>query len=60
MLVHGQYAYVTDVISHCAFVFTIDGEYVISFGQKGQKEGDFNSSCYIYVNRWFHLCLSLS
>jgi len=31
------------------FVFTTDGEYVTSFGQKGQ-EGDFNLPCYIYVD----------
>ena len=27
--------------SYCAFVFTTDGEYVTTFGQNGQKEGDF-------------------
>ena len=47
--VHGQYVYMTDTISHCVFVFTTDGEYVTSFGQEGQKEGDFNCPCYIYV-----------
>ena len=48
--VHCQYVYVSDTITHCVLVFTTDGEYVTSFGQKGQKEGDFNWPCYIYVN----------
>ena len=50
LCVRGQYVYVTDTKSHCVFVFTTDGEYVTSFGQEGQKEGDFNWPCYIYVN----------
>ena len=50
LCVHGQYVYVTDVTSHCVFVFTTDGEYVTSFGQRGQKEGDFDFPCYIYVD----------
>ena len=50
LCVHGQYVYVTDITSHCVFVFTTDGEYVTSFGQKGHKEGDFNSPYYIYVD----------
>ena len=49
--VHGQYVYVTDTKSHCVFVFTTDGEYVTSFGQKGQKEGDFDWPCYVYVDK---------
>ena len=50
LCVHGQYVYVTDVTSHCVFVFTTDGEYVTSFGQRGQKEGDFHCPYYIYVD----------
>ena len=51
LCVHGQYLYVTDTISHCVFVFTTDGEeYVTSFGQKGQKEGNFNHPYHIYVD----------
>ena len=37
LCVHGQYVYVTDVTSHCVFVFTTDGRYVTSFGQTYQK-----------------------
>ena len=48
--IHGQYVYVTDRTSHCVFVFTTDGDYVTLFGQKGQKEGDFNCPCYVYVD----------
>ena len=50
LCVHGQYVYVTDTNSHCVFVFTTDGEYVTSFGQEGQEEGDFNYPFYIYVD----------
>ena len=50
LCVHGQYVYVTDIRSHRVFVFTTDGEYVTSFGQPGQKEGDFDWPCYIYVD----------
>ena len=50
LCVHGQYVYVTDVNSHCVFVFTTDGEYVTLFGQKGQKEGDFDYPYYIYID----------
>ena len=58
LCVHGQYVYVTDTKSHCVFVFTTDGEYVTSFGQKGQKEGDFNWPCFIYVdsNSFVYVC----
>ena len=50
LCVHGQYVYVTDVISHCVFVFTTDGEYVTSFSLQGQKEGDFNYPYYVCVD----------
>ena len=58
LCVHGQYVYVTDTISHCVFVFTTDGEYVTSFGQKGQKVGDFNWPCYIYIDSNGFICIS--
>ena len=50
LCVHGQYVYVTCINSHCVFVFTTDGEYVTSFGQRGEKEGDFYHSYHIYVD----------
>ena len=50
LCVHGQYVYVTDTSSHCVFVLNTDGEYVTSFGQNGQKEGDFNLPYYICVD----------
>jgi len=43
--------YVTDVTSHCVFVFTTDGEYVTSFSQEGQEEGHLNHPYYIYVDK---------
>ena len=45
--------YVTDVTSHCMFMFTTDGKYVTSFGQRGQKDGDFNCPGYIVDNSNF-------
>ena len=50
--------YVTNVTNHCVFVFTTDGEYVTSFGRKGQEEGDFNYPVYICVdnNGFIYVC----
>ena len=45
-----MYTYVTDINSHCVFVFTTDDEYVTSFDLKGQKEGDFYYPFYFYVD----------
>ena len=38
----GQYVYVTDYGNHNISVFTTEGEYVTSFGQKGSKDGEFH------------------
>ena len=46
--VSGQYVYVTDITIQCVSVFTTDGVYVTSFGQHGNKEGDFN---YLYIDK---------
>jgi len=51
LCVHGQYLYVTEVSGHCVFVFTTNGEFVASFGQKGKKKGDFNRPVGIHVDR---------
>ena len=40
--VYGQYVYVTDYGNHNISVFTTDGEYTTSFGQKGSKDGEFH------------------
>ena len=40
----------TDINSHCVFVFTTDDEYVTSFGQPGQEEGDFDWPSYVHVD----------
>ena len=49
--VSGQYVYVTDIINHCVSVFTTDGVYVTSFGQYGNKEGDFNLPYYFCIDK---------
>ena len=49
LCLHGQYVYITDK-TNCVFVFTTHGEFVTSFGQKGQKEGDFHYPLYIHVD----------
>ena len=38
----------TDTTNNCVAVFTIDDAYVTSFGQHGNKEGDFNRPYYLY------------
>ena len=50
LCVRGQYVYVTDIDGHCVFVFTTDGEYVTSFGQKGQEKGDFYFPYYFCID----------
>ena len=37
--VAGQYVYVTDYSNNNISIFTIEGEHVTSFGQRGAKEG---------------------
>ena len=50
--------YVTEVTSHCVFVFTTDGKYVASFGQKGKKEGDFNMSAHVLLDKDGFVCVT--
>ena len=40
--VAGQYVYVADLYNHKLAVFTTEGKYVTSFGQRGGSEGDFD------------------
>ena len=49
--VSGQYVYVTDIANHCVSVFTTDDVYVTSFGQRGDKEGDFNHPYLMYIDK---------
>ena len=42
LCVSGHYVYVCSGCSYNILVFTIDGVYVTSFGQRGNNEGDFN------------------
>ena len=42
LCVSGHYVYVCNVGSFNISVFTTDGVYVTSFGQRGSNEGDFN------------------
>ena len=39
----------TDSSNHCVSVFTCDGVYVTSSGQRGNKEGDFSGPHYLYI-----------
>ena len=43
--------YVADITIHCVSVFTIDGVYVTSFGQRGNKEGDLSGPYYLYIDK---------
>ena len=49
--ISGQYVYVTDTTNQCVSVFTTDGAYVTSFGQLGNKEGDFSGPHYLYIDK---------
>ena len=50
LCVHHQYVYVADVSRHCIRVFTTDGGYVTSFGQRGQERGQFCWPSFVYVD----------
>ena len=39
--ISGEYVYVCNCTGHNVSVFTTSGEYVTSFGQKGNNEGEF-------------------
>ena len=47
----GQYVYVADRGGDCVSVFTTEGGYVTSFGQRGGNEDDFNSPKGVCVDK---------
>lgn len=49
--VFGQYVYVTDNINHNLTIFTIEGEYVTSFGREGEETGNFENPWDVCVDR---------
>ena len=53
-----KYVYVSDHIGHCIVVYETSGQFVTSFGGRGQKKGQFNSP-YCIVSRadsFIHIC----
>ena len=58
LCVSGHYVYVCNtayVICNIS-VFTTDGVYVSSFGQRGSNEGDFNYPHSVCRSRWICVC----
>ena len=58
LLIDDKYVYVSNVRGHCIVVYETSGQYVTSFGRRGQKVGDFSSpfcitSC---VDGFIHVC----
>ena len=49
--VAGQSVYVTDGCLDSVSVFSTEGAYVTSFGQRGSEEGCFDSPCGLCVDR---------
>ena len=58
LLIADKYVYVSDFRGHCIVVYETSGQYVTSFGRRGQNEGDFScpfciTSC---VDGFIHVC----
>ena len=58
LLIADKYVYVSDISGHCIVVFETLGQYVTSFGRRGQNEGEFQypyciTSC---VDGFIHVC----
>ena len=58
LLIADKYVYVSDVIGDCIVVYETSGQYVTSFGRRGQNEGEFScpfciTSC---VDGFIHVC----
>ena len=49
--VAGEYVYVTNRDSHTLAVYTTEGVYVLSLGQYGRKEGQFNIPTGVVVDK---------
>ena len=57
-----KYVYVSDYIGYCIVVYETSGQFVTSFGRRGQKEGEFQyphciTSCadgFIHVCDWYN------
>ena len=58
LLIADKYVYVSDIIGHCIVVYETSGQYVTSFGGRGENEGEFRrpvciTSC---VDGFIHVC----
>ena len=58
LLIADKYVYVSDMRGHCIVVYETSGQYVTSFGRRGQNEGEFYgpvciTSC---VGGFIHVC----
>ena len=48
--ISGEYVYVCNYNGHNVSVFTTSGDYVTSFGQEGNKEGEFTNPLSLTVD----------
>ena len=58
LVIADKYVYVSDVSGHCIVVYESFGQYITSFGRRGQNEGEFRgpfciTSC---VDGFIHVC----
>ena len=58
LLIADKYVYVSDTSGHCIVVYETSGQYVTSFGGRGENEGEFDrpycvTSC---VDGFIHIC----
>ena len=52
---YDKYLIVSDAREHCIKVFDINGNFLYKFGNKGNRDGEFNSPCFLSVNKAGHL-----
>ena len=52
---YDKYLIVSDAGEHCIKVFDINGNFLYKFGNKGNRDGEFNSPCFLSVNKAGHL-----
>ena len=52
---HDKYLIVSDAGDHCIKVFDINGNFLYKFGNKGNRDGEFNSPRFLSVNKAEHV-----
>ena len=52
---YDKYLIVSETAEHCIKVFDINGNFLYKFGNKGNRDGEFNSPHFLSVNKAGHL-----